>query len=40
VIPYAPGGITDVLARAIGSALGQPIMIDNRPGANCQDQGR
>jgi tripartite-type tricarboxylate transporter receptor subunit TctC len=37
VVPYAPGGTTDVLARFIGqrmsSNLGQPVVIDNRPGA-------
>jgi tripartite-type tricarboxylate transporter receptor subunit TctC len=37
VVPYAPGGTTDVLARYIGqrmsSNLGQPVVIDNRPGA-------
>lgn len=38
VVPYAPGGGTDVLARivatGIGNSLGQPIVIENRPGAN------
>ncbi|HYF19967.1 MAG TPA: tripartite tricarboxylate transporter substrate binding protein [Ramlibacter sp.] len=37
VIPFAAGGGTDVLgrqvARAIEPILGQPIIIDNRPGA-------
>ncbi len=37
VVPYAPGGLGDVLARAIaqkiGPALGQPIVIENKPGA-------
>jgi tripartite-type tricarboxylate transporter receptor subunit TctC len=40
VVPYAAGGITDILARALGQrlgeALGQQIVIDNRPGANSQ----
>ena len=37
VIPWPAGGITDVIARGVnihlGEALGQPIVIDNRPGA-------
>ena len=36
VVPYAPGGNVDVTARvlqaAIGDTLGQPIIIENRPG--------
>lgn len=38
IIPYAAGGGTDVIARTlqedIRRELGQPIVIDNRPGAN------
>jgi tripartite-type tricarboxylate transporter receptor subunit TctC len=37
IIPFTPGGSSDVLGRAIsdvlGKALGQPIVIDNVPGA-------
>jgi tripartite-type tricarboxylate transporter receptor subunit TctC len=37
IVPYAPGGSSDVLARALGQklgdALGQSFVIDNRPGA-------
>ena len=38
VVPYAPGGSTDLLARSIGQklgdALGQQVLVDNRAGAN------
>jgi tripartite-type tricarboxylate transporter receptor subunit TctC len=36
IIPYAPGGITDITARIfapqLGEQLGQQVVIDNRPG--------
>jgi tripartite-type tricarboxylate transporter receptor subunit TctC len=37
VVPYPPGGTTDILARDVGqvltNVLGQSVVIDNRPGA-------
>src|SRR5450432_1085767 len=37
IVPTGPGGITDILARLVGKSitdqLGQPVIIDNRPGA-------
>jgi tripartite-type tricarboxylate transporter receptor subunit TctC len=40
IVPYAAGGVTDVLARALGARLqdswGQPVVIVNKPGANSQ----
>jgi tripartite-type tricarboxylate transporter receptor subunit TctC len=38
LIPYAPGGATDIVARFLASkineVLGQPMVIENRPGAS------
>ena len=40
VVPYPPGGATDVTARVVSekatSPLGQPIIVENRPGAGSQ----
>jgi tripartite-type tricarboxylate transporter receptor subunit TctC len=38
VVPTTPGAVTDILARVIGQGLtqswGQPVVVDNRPGAD------
>jgi len=40
VVPFAPGGATDLLARTIGeklsAATGQPFVVENKPGAATQ----
>ncbi|MCW5604257.1 MAG: tripartite tricarboxylate transporter substrate binding protein [Burkholderiales bacterium] len=37
IVPFAPGGATDILARIVGQGLSEiwtyPVVIDNRPGA-------
>jgi tripartite-type tricarboxylate transporter receptor subunit TctC len=38
IVPYTPGGITDSVTRIVTqkleAALGQPVVIENKPGAN------
>jgi len=38
IVPYAAGGTSDILARQVGpkitEAWGQPVIVDNKPGAN------
>ncbi len=37
IVPYTPGGAVDIMSRTVGEklsgALGQPVVMENRPGA-------
>ena len=38
IVPYGPGGTSDILARLIGpklsAAIGQPVIVENKPSAS------
>ena len=38
IVPFAPGGATDLMTRSIAQkmseSMGQPVIVENRPGAN------
>jgi len=43
IVPFTAGGIADVMARSVGhlmsQSMGQPVIIENRPGANMNIAG-
>jgi tripartite-type tricarboxylate transporter receptor subunit TctC len=44
LVPFSPGSGTDIIARTVGEAMskniGQPVVVENKPGRRRHDRGR